>query len=72
MALNEVHFNLHTDQKIDMLVCDFMRSKKQGFIHAYPFLKVASVLASHCKASYWRVLPFNSSLISVCELQEYF
>ena len=47
-------------------------SEKQGFIHAFPFLKVAIVLASHCKASYWRVLPFNSSLISVCELQEYF
>ena len=28
-------------------------------MYAYPFLRVTSVVAANCNASYWHVLPFD-------------
>ena len=38
---------LSADHEIDRLICDVMR-QKQAFMHAYPFLRVASVVVTHC------------------------
>ena len=38
---------LSADHGIDRLTCDVMR-QKQAFMHAYPFLRVASVVVNHC------------------------
>ena len=35
-------------------------TEKRDFMHAYSFLRVASVVEANCNASDWNGLPFNS------------
>ena len=42
-------------------------SEKRDHMHSYPFLRVASVVASTCNASYWHL-----KAVSACKLDESF
>ena len=57
------------DHEINRLICDVIRQKfkneKREHMHSYPFLRVASVVASNCNAPY-----LHLKAVSACKLDE--